>query len=138
MEGLEGTKYASQNRIIYFYTRDCGRRSVTWQARSAKLAFTLCPPLLCATRCSFPVTDIFSIINYYAALKDCIALMMPDKIFLMRNRILSDSWFEMLIDRIRQARSAKLDRPFISVHERYNTYFFFHAGRYAPTAADEL
>ncbi|VDO44402.1 unnamed protein product [Brugia timori] len=44
--------------------------------------------------------------------------MMPVKTFLVRNRILSDSWFEMLIDRIRQTLSAKLDR---SVYR--NEYF---------------
>lgn len=49
--------------------------------------------------------------KYDAVLKDCIALMMPDETFLMRFEMESDFWFEMLIDRACQARSAKLSRP---------------------------
>ncbi|VDN81257.1 unnamed protein product [Brugia pahangi] len=94
-------------------------------------------------------------------LKDCIALMMPVKTFLMLNRILSDSWFEMLIDRIRQTLSAKLDRSvyrneyfeFVEHFNRFNALVFqqittilvykhytllFRAGRYAPTGPDKL
>uniref|UniRef100_A0A8R1TRG0 IRS-type PTB domain-containing protein n=1 Tax=Onchocerca volvulus TaxID=6282 RepID=A0A8R1TRG0_ONCVO len=59
----------------------------------------------------FDLSLTFNIhLHYDAVLKDCIALMMPDETFLMRFEMDSNVWFEMLLDKTRQARSAKLGR----------------------------
>ncbi|VBB25382.1 unnamed protein product [Acanthocheilonema viteae] len=88
METLEETKHAVTKCSTF--TGGLHLKFTNLQKKSGKKAKLL-----------FDLSLTFNIhLHYDSALKDCIALMMPDETFLMRFEMGSDIWFEMLIDRV--------------------------------------